>query len=198
MCKPSQLKFEYIQDSIIRELKLEFKFIKAKFKKKSKLLPKKDRKSLDLHFDLIDIKKNIKEHRKAKKRFQQEANNEGLHCKCDGVNYFWKSVRLFLLDCDNKESKWLSTPGVYIIVNARTLKAYCGRTTIKINKRPKKHFLGGGNPDVKRDYENGDKFVINVCGLDGFTKKEINEFETIGIEAVWENRYNRKKGDRFT
>ncbi|MFA6801019.1 MAG: hypothetical protein WCR19_02815 [Acholeplasmataceae bacterium] len=47
------------------------------------------------------------------------------------------------------------------------------------------------------DYENGDKFVINVCGLDQFTKNEITEFETIGIEAVWGNRYNRKKGDKI-
>lgn len=98
-----------------------------------------------------------------------------------------------MLDCENKDTRWLSEPGVYLIVNKSTEKSYCGRTIVKLSERPKKHFLGGGNPDIKKDYENGDKFVIHAVGLSQFTKDEIKNIETIGIEAVWENRYNRKK-----
>ena len=86
--------------------------------------------------------------------------------------------------------------GVYILCNKNNGKHYVGQAK-RLYFRVNQHFTGKGNPDVYRDYEKGDEFLIKMIKLTESGYDDIDKLEKDKIEEyqAYYRGYNKTIGN---
>ena len=86
--------------------------------------------------------------------------------------------------------------GVYILCNQSNGKHYVGQAK-RLYYRVNQHFTGKGNPDVYRDYVNGNEFLIKMIKLTESGYSDIDKLEKDKIEEyqAYYRGYNKTIGN---
>lgn len=128
----------------------------------------------------------------ANKKAKENIENEKVELK----HRSFTPVQFATYRSRNKNRGRTEISGVYILHNTSKDKYYIGQS-VKVYQRVAAHFAGRGNGDVYADYKYGDKWKIQLIGLNQSKFESLDALEKhyIQIFDACNNGYNKTRGN---